>query len=149
MSTPAAIIAEARAWIGTPYLHQASLRGVGADCLGLVLGVYRACVGPLAEKVPPYSPDWAEAAGRETLAEAARRHLVEIDPAAAEPGDVLLFRWKVTLPAKHCGILTAGTVGAAEARMIHAYNGVNADEVPMGPHWAGRVAFAFRFPRAA
>jgi hypothetical protein len=28
----------ARGWIGTPYLHQASRRGAGADCLGLVRG---------------------------------------------------------------------------------------------------------------
>ena len=31
----------ARRWIGTPYRHQASRCGVGADCLGLVRGVYR------------------------------------------------------------------------------------------------------------
>ena len=37
-----AIVAEARAWIGTPYRHQASLKGVGCDCLGLVRGVWRA-----------------------------------------------------------------------------------------------------------
>jgi cell wall-associated NlpC family hydrolase len=34
-----AIVAEARTWIGTPYRHQASLKGVGCDCLGLVRGV--------------------------------------------------------------------------------------------------------------
>ena len=28
-------------WIGTPYRHQASLKGVGCDCLGLVRGVWR------------------------------------------------------------------------------------------------------------
>ena len=40
----AAIVAEARAWIGTRYCHQASVKGVGCDCLGLVRGVWRACV---------------------------------------------------------------------------------------------------------
>jgi NlpC/P60 family putative phage cell wall peptidase len=34
--------AEARAWIGTPDRHQASLKGMGCDCLGLVRGVWRA-----------------------------------------------------------------------------------------------------------
>ena len=40
--TPKIVIAEARSWIGTPYRHQASLKGVGCDCLGLVRGVWRA-----------------------------------------------------------------------------------------------------------
>lgn len=37
--TRAAIVAEARRWLGTPYRHQASVIGAGADCLGLVRGV--------------------------------------------------------------------------------------------------------------
>ena len=66
------IIAEARAWIGTPYRHQASLKGVGCDCLGLVRGVWRALHGGEPERTPAYAPDWAEASGVEALAQAAR-----------------------------------------------------------------------------
>ena len=40
-----AIVAAARGWIGTPYQHQGSLRGVGCDCLGLVRGVWREVIG--------------------------------------------------------------------------------------------------------
>src|SRR4051812_1881115 len=72
--TRAAIVAEARAWIGTRYRHQASLKGVGCDCLGLVRGVWRACIGEEPERPPPYAPDWAEAKGEDTLADAAFRH---------------------------------------------------------------------------
>jgi NlpC/P60 family putative phage cell wall peptidase len=140
MTTAKQIIAEALSWQGTPYHHQASCKGAGTDCLGLVLGVYRACIGPLAEAVPPYTPDWAEAAGRETLAEAARRHLLEIPPADAQPGDVLLFRWRPRYPAKHCAILTA------PGRIVQAYDGVLVGEVPLGPHWSAMIAYAFRFP---
>ncbi|MFZ2468534.1 MAG: peptidase, partial [Parvibaculum sedimenti] len=39
--TRAAVVAAARAWIGTPYRHQASCKGAGADCLGLVRGLWR------------------------------------------------------------------------------------------------------------
>ena len=39
------IVAETRDWIGTPYRHQASLKGVGCDCLGLVRGVWRNVIG--------------------------------------------------------------------------------------------------------
>ena len=76
--TRAAIVAEARTWIGTRYRHQGSLKGVGCDCLGLVRGVWRNCVGSEPEMPPPYAPDWAEASGAETLAEAALRHLVPV-----------------------------------------------------------------------
>ena len=95
MPTRTRIIAEARAWIGTPYRHQGSLMGVGCDCLGLVRGVWRALNGAEPEVTPAYTPDWAEASGAEALAEAARRHLVELDDAHAfAPGDVLLFRYR-------------------------------------------------------
>ena len=40
-STRPHIVAAARRWLGTPYHHQATRQGVGADCLGLVRGVWR------------------------------------------------------------------------------------------------------------
>ena len=36
MVTREVIVAAARSWRGTPYHHQASLKGVGSDCLGLI-----------------------------------------------------------------------------------------------------------------
>lgn len=138
-----AIIAEARSWIGTPYRHQASLKGVGCDCLGLVRGVWRALHGGEPERMPVYAPDWAEANGEERLAAAARRHLIEIAPADAQPGDVLLFRWRPHLPAKHAAILVSPD------RMIHAHDGAAVAEVHCAPFWRRRVAFAFRFPDVA
>jgi NlpC/P60 family putative phage cell wall peptidase len=33
------IVAQARSWIGTPFHHQARLKGIGCDCLGLCVGV--------------------------------------------------------------------------------------------------------------
>ena len=72
------IVTAARAWIGTPYRHQGSLNGVGCDCLGLVRGVWRDLYGAEPETAPAYSPDWAETSGAEALADAGRRHLVEV-----------------------------------------------------------------------
>ena len=138
-----AIVAEARAWIGTPYRHQASLKGIGCDCLGLVRGIWRAVLGNEPAIVPPYSRDWAEAAGEETLAEAARAHLVEIAPAAFAPGDVLLFRYAPHHPAKHAAVATAPT------RMVHAHDGAAVAEVAIVPWWRRRLVYAFRFPGVA
>lgn len=134
------IVAEARAWIGTPYRHQASLKGVGADCLGLVRGVWRGLIGAEPERAPPYTPDWAEVLGEETLLEAARRHMREIAPGAAREGDVLLFRMGLGTPAKH-----AAVVSGAET-IIHAYWGRAVCETRLVPWWKRRIAAAFSFP---
>lgn len=138
--SPEGIVAAARRWLGTPYHHQASVLGVGCDCLGLVRGVYRDVLGHEPELPPAYGADWAEACGRETLAEAARRHLTEIPAGSAGAGDVLLFAYGPGLPAKHCAVQTA------PARMIHAYNLHPVAEVAIVPWWRSRLRFAFRFP---
>ena len=134
------ILAEARSWIGTPYRHQASLKGVGCDCLGLIRGVWRALYGPEPEIVPAYTPDWAEARGEETLAQAAARHLAPIGIEAASSGDVLLFRLRPSLPAKHAGLFVAPD------NLIHAYSGACVAETALGPWWRRRISHAFRFP---
>jgi NlpC/P60 family putative phage cell wall peptidase len=139
----AEIAAAARLWIGTPYSHQASVRGAGCDCLGLVRGLWRELVGPEPEAAPPYAPDWAEAGGEELLLAALRRRLVETAVAAARPGDVLLFRMAPAAPAKHCAVLVEG------GRMIHAYWGRSVVESWLGPWWRSRLAFCFSFPGAA
>lgn len=134
------VVAAARRWMGTPYHHQASVRGVGADCLGLVRGVWREVYGCEAETPPPYSRDWAEGAGEETMLLAASRHLVAIDAQSAKAGDVLIFRLRAGVVAKHAAILSTAT------SMIHAIEGAAACEVPLSNWWRRHIAGAFAFP---
>ena len=136
----AEVVRVARGWMGTPYHHQASHRGVGADCLGSVRGVWRDLYGQDAETPPPYSRDWAEASGRETMLAAAARHLIVIPPVAAQTGDVLVFRLRPGTMAKHAAIL------ASPATMIHAIEGAPVAEVALSPWWRRRIAGAFSFP---
>ncbi|UOM33837.1 NlpC/P60 family protein [Acuticoccus sp. I52.16.1] len=133
------IVTAARAWVGTPYRHQASLRSVGCDCLGLVRGVWRELFGAEPELAPPYAPDWAEAAGRETLMDAAERHFARCD--AIRAGTLLVFRWKAGTPAKHVGIAVGPT------RFVHAYDAAGrAVEGALVPAWRRRLAGTFDFP---
>lgn len=143
----AAIVAAARSWIGTPYRHQASRKGAGCDCLGLVRGVWRELYGDEPEAPPPYRPDWAETGVKETLLEAARRHLVEIPLGSVQPGDVLLFRMSPEACLKHCAIVSAVQAGDPEPRIVHAYWGRAVVESWLGPWWRRRLANAFSFPQ--
>lgn len=137
-----AIITAARGWLGTPYQHQASVKHVGADCLGLIRGVWREIYGQEPCIMPNYTPDWAEAQGVETLMLAAQSLLTPIALEDIEPSDLLLFRWKEDNPAKHCGILTAPN------SFIHAHDGAFVTEVAFASWWQRRIAYAFRFAPA-
>lgn len=138
-----AVVVAARTWIGTPYHHQASVKGVGADCLGLIRGVWREVQGEEAETPPGYSRDWGEVSGTETLIDAAARHMIAKGDAPPEPGDVLIFRMRAGSIAKHAAIL------ATPATMIHAVEDRRAAEVPFSAWWRRRLAAVFSFPRSA
>jgi cell wall-associated NlpC family hydrolase len=163
------VVSTTRSWIGTPYHHQMAVKGAGCDCLGLVRGVYAEIYGKPSEVPPPYSRDWAEATGQETLLDAAGRHLICVLPLAAtshalpasgllervpalkntkvtpgkwdiQPGDVLIFRMRRGALAKHAAIATSATT------MIHAFEDNSVCEVPLTPWWLRKIAGVYRFP---
>ena len=140
------VVAEARRWIGTPYLHQCATRGAGTDCLGLIRGVWRALVGPEPVEVPPYTQDWAEPSGEEALLQAGMRFLIPRPLNAAAPGDVILFRMREGSVAKHLGIMAET---GAQARFIHAYSGHGVIESPLSAPWRRRIVARFQFPEGA
>lgn len=140
------IVAATREWIGTPYLHQASLQGVGTDCLGLLRGVWRSVVGHEPQCVPAYTMDWSEACGTEEMLAAAFRWLVNKPLAEVALGDVIVFRMRPGFVAKHVGIVSAT---GPEPRFIHAYTGHGVVENALTQPWARRIAGRFAFPTGA
>ncbi len=134
------IVTEAYRWIDTPYRHQASLHTVGADCLGLIRGVWREIYGSEPAPIPPYTPDWAEARGEETLLIAAQNYLTEIDFNHTLPGHVMLFRMSADAPCKHIAIK------ATDNTIIHAYWGRAVVESYLVPYWQKRHVYSFAFP---
>ena len=139
-STVAAILAEAKTWLGTPYRHQGSRKGVGCDCLGLVRGIWRAVYGQEPEAPGPYSPDWAEAGSGDPLLDAAQRHCREKPASAMVPGDLIVFRWRAHHAAKHLGIAISAD------RFLHAYEGHAVMVSPLIPQWRRKIAGVFAFP---
>ncbi|HBZ43114.1 MAG TPA: peptidase [Maritimibacter sp.] len=141
--TPEVIVAEARGWIGTPYVHQAACKGAGADCLGLVIGLWHALYGHAPGTVPAYTPDWSEAARDEQLLTAAGRFLQQVKKEDARAGDVVVFRMREGAVAKHLGILATPL---PDPTFIHAYSGHGVVESPLSAPWQRRIAAYFRFP---
>ena len=146
MTSGATIVTAARSWIGTPYLHQASLKQTGTDCLGLLRGVWRDVLGPEPEAVPPYSPDWSEASGLEHLLAAATRWLRPKDLNDEAAGDVLLFRMRSGAVAKHLGI---AAWRGNYATFIHAYTGHGVVETALTDPWRRKIAARFKYPEGA
>lgn len=136
------IVETARDWIGTPYVHQASEKGAGCDCLGLLRGIWRELVGLEPEQVPSYTMDWDEPQGAERLWRAAERHLMAKPRDQAQPGDVLLFRMRDGSVAKHIGI--AAVVGECPT-FIHSYQGHGVLESPLSAPWRRRIVARFQF----
>lgn len=137
------VLAEALRWIGTPYQHQTSCKGIGTDCLGLIRGVWRAVLGAEPMEIPAYSQDWSEPSGLESLWNNATDVLTEKDPATARAGDVLLFRMRQDAVAKHLGILGSND---PYQTFIHAYSGHGVVESPLSAPWARRIVAVFAFP---
>lgn len=140
----ARIVAAARGWIGTPYVHQSAVRGAGSDCLGLIRGIWREVYGQEPEEVPAYSMDWSEPQGEEQLWAAALRHLRAKPVILAREGDVLLFRMRHGAVAKHLGLVSEAGTGAS---FIHAYTRHGVVESPLSAPWRRRVVACFEFPK--
>jgi cell wall-associated NlpC family hydrolase len=99
MTTRAQVIAEARTWVGTPYQHQARLKSVAVDCIGIVIGTARE-LGLVARDfdINGYSrqPDG-------TLIETAGRYMTRITQDEMQPGDVVAVAFDKD--PQHFGIL--------------------------------------------
>lgn len=132
------IVAAARAWVGTPFVHGAARRAAGCDCLGLIRGLRAELTGTPPLAVRAYPPGWALRGGGDALAAGLADWLPPAgDPA---PGQVLLFRLRSHAPASHLGVLAE--TGAAP-RFIHAYDRHGVVESPLAGPWARRIAARF------
>ena len=113
------IVSTARTWLGTPFHHQARLKGKGCDCLGLIIGVvdemglkdaHGRLLSSYDEITYPKEPDGAY------LIDKLTDILIEVPIADACAGDLALF--KVRENPQHLAILSdyENTLG-----MIHSF----------------------------
>jgi NlpC/P60 family putative phage cell wall peptidase len=144
------VLAAARLWKGTPFAWEASLRGVGCDCRGLLAGAARDAGRPEAEEIEARLTGYARHVDDAVLLAGLDRLFAPVWPAAALPdavlppgllqaGDVLAIRLKGKV--QHLAIAT-GSGG-----MVHAYLGEPAlvCEVPLSGFWQRRIAGVWRW----
>ncbi|HEX3884738.1 MAG TPA: hydrolase [Stellaceae bacterium] len=113
-----AVVAEAESWLGTPFHHQARIKGVGVDCGNFQLGVYEALGHIPHVDVPYYPPDWAMHRDEEWFLSYLTSFSTEYEGPPAgrtpEPGDLVIFQFGRLY--SHGAI-----VAPAWPRLIHAY----------------------------
>ncbi|MEM8979390.1 MAG: NlpC/P60 family protein [Pseudomonadota bacterium] len=143
-STPERAVAEARRWLGTPYVHQASALGAGCDCLGLVRGVWRALYGVEPTRVPAYSPYWQEERLDDPLMKAGFEFFEPLDLSALHPGSVLVFQMHSGSACKHLGVF-AGQ--GDRPSFIHSLSRRGVVESALTQSWRRRIAAQFAFPK--
>lgn len=114
MTTRAQVVAEARSWLGTPWVHQHQVKGVAVDCAQHVIAVGQACglVDP-AFRIHDY--------GREpngTILKVCGDHMDPIDQQDLLPGDVVVVM--VEHQPQHVGVVGDYVHGGLS--LIHASN---------------------------
>jgi len=141
MISRSAIVAEAHAWLGTPFVHQASLKGVGCDCIGLLAGVGRACGHPDADRWDgdPRRFKYGRLPVAAMLRKAVAEYFDVIDLSQSLPGDVLLLTF--LREPMHFGILTEKD----PLQMIHSYQPIGrVVENGLDAKWRRRILGAYR-----
>lgn len=125
------VVLAAREWLGTPWHHQGRVKGVGVDCVGLVIGVARD-LGLSAFDVTGYARRPLES----DLLNGCHAHMQPVP--LAFPGDAMLFR--IDGQAQHLGIIT-------DIGLLHAYAPMRrVVEHRLDEAWAARIVAAFRLP---
>ena len=122
------IVAEARTWIDTEWQHQASLKGVAVDCVGLVRAVYTAVTGNSVTTELDYHR--MPIPGRENrIIQEMTRYATPISLDDLRPGDILIFRFMDGV-SNHVGIYSSN------GQFIHAWQDVNrVVEMPYTAEW--------------
>lgn len=145
----AAIIEEAKTWLGTKWHHAARVKGAGVDC-GLFVGSVYVAVGllswsvfvPEGEPDPPYQRDWMMHRDEERFLGAFE---LFADPVLRPlPGDIAI--WKFGRCFSHAGIVIDWP------QIIHCYipeRGVVYGDATKGPLAEREVKFYSRFARLA
>jgi len=132
----------ARKWLETPFVHQASVLGQGADCLGFVRGVWTELHFDRDLPRMDYAKNWFEETTIERLYLGLSAYLIEDKCAEPQKHRITLFRLFRRYPAQHVGITLVHKDHALT--LIHSIAGHGVVEVPLSNKWRSRIVTQFR-----
>lgn len=148
INTKTNIVTQARSWLGTPYHHQGRVKHVGADCIGLLVGVF----GELNlfskklsnENTPLLLKDFDDTSysfqpNGDKLAKTIEQHLYLKDIKNLEAGDVVLMQW--LKDPQHVAIISnyGDSLG-----LIHIYRGSGkCVEHSLDESWFSKIVHAY------
>lgn len=133
MPTKTEIVQEAKTWIGTPFKHQGRVKGLGVDCVGLIIGIAHAFhLTDFDYAAYSHAPDGI------TMQKLLNQHLHAIPIHTAKAGDIVLMRFDAQ--PQHVGILS-------DYGLIHAYAQVRrCVEHRLDAVWRARRVCAYAYP---
>ena len=146
------IVSEARRWIGTPFHHQARIKGKGCDCLGLIVGVAKELkLKDKQGKLLSYHDEcnYSRQPNCTHLIDKLSSLLDQIPIADLRPGDIGVF--KIGENPQHLAILSEysipsnNTGSGLELGMIHSYAiAKRVVEHRMDDEWKSKLEHVFR-----
>jgi len=105
MEQRAAVVAEARSWVGTPYHHMGEVKGAGCDCAQLIKHAFLGAGVVLDFEVERYTSDWHLHRSEEKYLSKVEEYCGETHPGEVPlelrmkdpgfrplPGDIIMFR---------------------------------------------------------
>lgn len=139
--TRADVVAAARGWLNTPFVHQGWTKGIACDCIGLIKGVGVELSlfdydehSDKARRYAAYSMLPNPRKMREGLAE----FFVPIAKDEALPGDIFYIAW--AKEPQHVALMT-------DHGLIHSYSHVGkVVEHALDAEWERRICAAYRYP---
>lgn len=105
------VIAEARTWKYTPYQHKGRVKGVGADCGGMIYECYNPIFGPFKPFPKDYPPDWSLHKENEIYLEFIAPYVMEVPRPV--PGGLAMFQ-----VGRNYG---HGTICTEKGTFVHAW----------------------------
>jgi len=138
------VVKEALSWIGTPYVHQASLKLIGVDCIGLIRGVARG-VGledPFVCGKAREFEGYSQYPNPTLLTLACEEFMTRVKISEATLADVLVFNFVdrgISQP-QHFGIISRTNPNY----IIHSLAGHKVVEHHLSPLWQARVMSAYQ-----
>ena len=132
------IVATAREYIGTPWTHKGRIKGIGVDCVGLLVGVFSELGLEVVDNLEYSSGDEIE-----LLKKTLKNHGVK-RKGKAKKGDVVVFRNTTSVGSQamlnHVGIITG------DETFIHAWSTPSAMrvvETPLDSFWSGFIVATY------